>query len=57
MSPDTAIYPAENILITWKLWLTSPTSSNFLDDDDMSDVGVTSFQCVRYYTKTFAFST
>lgn len=56
MSPDTAIYLAENVFITWKLWPTSPTNSNFLDDDDMSDVGVTSFQRVRYHTKTFAFS-
>lgn len=56
MSPDTAVYLVENVFITWKLWPTSLTRSNSLDDDDMSDMGITSFQSIRYYTKTFAFS-
>lgn len=56
VSPDTAVYLVENVFITWKLRPTSLTRSNSLDDDGMSDMGITSFQIIRYYTKTFAFS-
>ena len=55
MGPDAAAYLAENISIIWLL-LTSPTRSNSLDDDDMSDMGTTSFQSIILYTRTFAFS-